>query len=327
MKLVHYFDAFLRDTVNLNKSRLDLLEQKVESIFSALADDKVLGPYVRDKIPQGSWAHRTIIKPLPDHEFDADFLLLLDEHPEWSAKPASYIEQVYCALGRTSTYRDKRTRKCRCVRVRYDNDFHVDVVPFLRLADGRQVIVNRDKNEWEDTDPDGFTQWMREKDQITNGNLRKVIRLLKFLRDHKGTFRGTRSVILTTLVGQQVEPWKAVADPGHYADVPTTLLHIVSDLAQWLRENPTRPSIPDPSGSRVTFDHRWDDTAYANLREKMQKYAEDIKKAYDADDKDESIALWQEVFGEGFKAPPAKQPSGRFGPVTSVPPTRPGRAG
>ena len=44
---------------------------------------------------------------------------------------------------------------------------------------------------------------MKEKDGLTGGNLRKVIRLLKYLRDYKTTF-SVPSVILTTLVGERV---------------------------------------------------------------------------------------------------------------------------
>jgi len=328
MKLVDHFNVLLRDTVNLSKFRLDLLNDRVEAIYAALAADDILGPYVRDKIPQGSWAHRTIIKPLPDFEFDADFLLHLTENPEWSASPKSYIGQVYAALGRHDIYKDMpRTRKCRCVRLTYANDCHIDIVPYLILADGRQVIVHRDDDKWEDTNPDGFTQWMRTKDEITGGNLRKVIRLLKYLRDHKGTFLGTRSVILTTLVGNTVESWKTIGDPGYYADVPTTLLHITADLDRWLQQNPTKPGVADPSMCGTTFDHRWDDTAYANFRDKMHKYAADIDEAYYQTDKDESVALWQEIFGDGFHAPPPSQSSGRFGAVPAATPVRSGRAG
>lgn len=328
MKLVEYFNVLLRDTVNLSRFRLDMLHDRVEAIYRVLADDDVLGPYVYDKIPQGSWAHRTIIAPLPNYEFDADFLLHLTENPEWSASPKSYIEQAYAALGRHGTYKDMpRTRKCRCVRLTYANDCHVDIVPYLIFADGRQVIVHRDDDDWEDTNPDGFTQWMRDKDKIAGGNLRKVIRLLKYLRDHKGTFLGTRSVILTTLIGNTVERWRTMTDPGYYADVPTTLLHVTADLNEWLQQNLTKPSIADPSMCGTTFDHRWDDTAYANFRKKMRKYASDIHEAYHETDKNRSVAFWQAIFGDGFHAPTPTTSSDKFGSVPPVMPVRSGRAG
>ena len=104
MKHVNTFTAFLRDTVNINQTRLDQLDEHVEAIYAALEDDDKLGELVLDKLPQGSWPHRTIIKPLKDHEFDADFLLVLDENPEWSEHPSEYINAVYAALRRHSTY-------------------------------------------------------------------------------------------------------------------------------------------------------------------------------------------------------------------------------
>lgn len=55
---------------------------------------------------------------------------------------------------------------------------------------------------------------IQEKDDITGGDLRRVIRLLKFLRDGRGTF-AIKSILLTTLVGQVVESWKSDSGGSH----------------------------------------------------------------------------------------------------------------
>lgn len=328
MQLADHFDVLLQDTVNLSRFKLDALDSRVTSIFNALQADPELGPYVLDKIPQGSWAHRTIINPVGDNEFDADFMLLLDENPDWSASPKTYIEKLYAALHRHSIYRDMpHSRKCRCVRLVYANSCHVDIVPYLKLSDGRQVIVNRDNDEWENTNPEGFTAWMRGKDQIAGGNLRRVIRLMKYLRDHKNSFTGTRSVILTTLLGQQVSATKKLLDTGYYNSTPTALLHIVSDLDDWLQAQPLKPSIPDPSGSGVTFDHRWDQTTYAYFRDRIHAHAAEMKDAYDEPIKDASVCKWQAIFGAGFTAPPPKNSTGRFGTPAAPAATTIGRSG
>lgn len=329
MKLDDHFKTLLNDTVNLSQYSLDVLEQRVEAIYNGLLNDSVLGPLVRDKIPQGSWPQRTIIRPATGREFDADFLLLLDESPHWADHPKKYIEETYAALGRSSTYADmERHRKCRCVRLVYAQAArcHVDIVPYLRLANGREVIVNRDEDDWEDTDPEGFTTWMRGKDDITKGNLRRVIRLLKYLRDHRAGFQGTRSIILTTLVGDRVRALNTLADPGYYASVPTALRHIVDDLNVWLQTQVGRPSVVDPSGSGASFDHRWNDATFEHLCDRIQTYAEKIGAAYDEPDRATSVALWQDVFGPSFHAPPPKETSGRFASVGPAP-SRPGRAG
>jgi len=330
MRLADYFDVLLKDTVNLPQFRLDVLDSRMTAIYNALQADPELGQYVRDKIPQGSWAHRTIINPVGDNEFDADFMLLLDENPDWSASPKTYIEKVYAALHRHPTYSSMpHSRKCRCVRLTYANSCHADIVPYLKLGNGRQVIVNRDNDEWEDTNPEGFTAWMRDRDQVADGNLRKVIRLMKYLRDHKNSFTGTRSVILTTLLGEQVSAVRKLFHVGYYNSVPTALLHIVSDLDAWLQARPLKPSIPDPSGSGVTFDHRWDQATYAYFRDRIHAHAAEIKDAYDEPDKETSVRKWQAIFGGGFTAPVSKESSGRFGTAATAPTIigRSGRAG
>lgn len=329
MQHADHFDVLLKDTVNLSKFKLDRLEERVDKIYKALQGDDEIGSLILDKIPQGSWAHRTIINPVGTKEFDADFMLLIEENPDWSGSPKTYIEEVYSALHRHGIYKNMpHSRKCRCVRLVYGNSMHVDIVPYLKLSDGRQVIVNRDEDRWEETDPRGFTAWMREKDAVANGNLRKVIRLLKYLRDHKNSFTGTRSIILTTLLGNQISATRKIIDPGYYSNVPTTLLHAVQDLDEWLQVHPTKPSIVDPSGSGATFDHRWDQPTYSYFRDRIRALAAEIQGAYAETDKDTSVSRWQAIFGDGFTAPETSSSSAKF-PIAPAEPTagRSGRAG
>lgn len=39
-----------------------------------------------------------------------------------------------------------------------------------------------------------------------------------------------RSILLTTLLGEQVDPLKSISDSSYYSNVPTTLRHVVEDL-------------------------------------------------------------------------------------------------
>ena len=328
MKLTDYFNVLLKDTVNLGQVKLDLLDSRVESVYKALKADDQIGSLILGKTPQGSWAHRTIINPVGDNEFDADFILNMSENPDWADDPKQYIEAVYAALHRNSTYGNMpHSRKCRCVRLVYANSMHLDIVPHLVLADGREVIVNRDDNAWELTNPQGFTDWMKEKDAFAKGNLRKVIRLMKYLRDHKNSFTGTRSILLTTLLGEQVTALRTLIDPNYYSDVPTALLHIVNDLDAWLQARPTKPSIPDPSGSGVTFDHRWEQSTYSYFRDRIHAHAAEITEAYKEENKERSIELWQGIFGDGFKAPTTSSSNSKFPAATPAAASTVGRSG
>jgi hypothetical protein len=330
LKLIGHFNYFLANTVNLDETRLDRLQESSQAVYGALKSDRLFGPLITRMIRQGSWAHETIIKPLPGHEFDADFLLELTEVPDWSEHPKTYVTELGLALARIKPYTGMpRENKCRCVRLSYKGDFHLDIVPYLILSDGSQVIVNADQDEWEPTNPTGFTEWMREKDEITNGNLRRVIRIMKFLRDHKGTFEGTKSIILTTILGERVLPSLLVNDPNYYSDVPTTLLHIVQDVDAWLQGQDSKPSIEDPSRSGASFDHRWNDRAYEAFRKRIHQYVGDMEAAYDEEDEERSVEQWQELLGDGFKLPDSKPSLVRFAPAVPVaaPPVRRGRGG
>jgi hypothetical protein len=313
MKLTAYFRDFMSNTVNLEQKHLDELGTHVNAIYTALKGNSDLGDRVLECLPQGSWAHRTIIEPLPGDEFDADILLRLEYDESWEWK--DYISEVRAALKRHYRYKDMLgVRKDRCVRVVYAGDCHVDVVPYVEHPLYGSVIVNQTLNTWEASNPDGFTAWMLERDQAANRQMRKVVRLLKYLRDYKNTF-SVPSVILTTLVGERISVW--FAEPHKYKDLPTALVNLVEDLDAWLQANPTKPSIADPSCTSTNFDHRWDDAKYANFRNKVGMYAGKIRAAYDEPDKETSLALWQDIFGDEFqKAPVETAAAARTAPAT-----------
>lgn len=316
MKLIDYFKTFLTDTVNLKPSKLEDLDERVPTLTEVVKGG-VRDTTVLDAIPQGSWAHETIIQPAEGLEFDADFLLQLDEVASW--RPSKYNDVVWEVLSDHGVYGSKTTRKNRCVRVTYANDCHVDIVPYVVQADGTEVIVNRTTDEFEETNPIGFTAWLQEKDGITGGDLRKVIRLLKYLRDHRGAF-AIKSILLTTVVGERVEQWRKDNDASYYADVPTTLLHVVKDLDEWLQARPmkTQASIGDPSCPNTTFDHRWTDKQYEAFRDDIHDLVAEIEAAYFTVGVAESLAAWQEIFGPQFEAPKATTASAAMPAVKSI---------
>jgi len=340
MEHAEYFKTFLRNEVNLDDSRLTTLEERVEAAYKALKADTTIGDLITGKKKQGSWAHRLIIKPHPDGEYDADFMLEMIEVEGW--EPKTYINEVYSALHRHSTYsKQKHGRKCRCVYLRYAPvngvGCHLDIVPHVTLSDGRRVIVNRDSNEWEplygSTEPQGFSDWARRRSDLTDGQFRGVGRLMKYLRDQRGSFDGVRSVILTTLLGLQVDEWKA-ADPQRYRNLPAALLNIVEDLDQWLQARPFKPFLENPSGDGTDFDHRWSEETYRNFRDRLHSIAAEMRAAYDEDDPEKSVAAWQKLFGDKFKPPITVAASTSSNPFSGTAPavavggsSRVGRAG
>lgn len=295
-----HFQAFLTSTVNLKQPKLDLLDSRVASIVKAFENDESMGELYKEHVPQGSWAHRTIIEPVQaNDEFDADILLKLTPVDDWEENPREYIRELRQAFKRSTTYSNMLQRKNRCVRIQYANSCHVDVVPCITREDGTQVIMVFDENTFEETNPLGFTDWMKERDDLANGHLRHVIRLLKWLRDYKHTF-DCPSVILTVLLGESV--WTD-ADKK-YADVPHTVVAILEDLDDRLASHATMPLIHDPSCPGTSFNHRWKEERYETFKQKVHDYALWAREALDLQDTDPTTAItaWQKLFGSEFAA-------------------------
>ncbi|MEW1807532.1 cyclic GMP-AMP synthase DncV-like nucleotidyltransferase [Pseudarthrobacter sp. NPDC080039] len=292
------FKAFLTEKVNLNQSRLNLLSQRVTAIENFLSNDEVFGEYVTEVIPQGSYAHGTIIKPVGNKEFDADVLVPMDSVDGWN--PSDYVQKLYEAFGRSASYKSMRSRKKRCVTIDYAGDFHVDVVPFVNRYD-TAYVTNRFTDQFEPAAPDEFTEWLEGKNRITNGNLVKVVRLLKYLRDHKTRFT-IPSVTLTAALAHHVSESATIIDPDAYRNVANTLRTLSAALATQLAAYPNvAPCIIDPGTGRNLAD-RWQSHNYRTFRTRFASYAEKIGEACDECDYSKAVKIWQDLFGSNFGA-------------------------
>lgn len=308
MKLHEHFKTFLEDHVNLNSTRLGLLEDSivaVEDVVRALA----WGPKIISFAPQGSWAHETIIKPQSGQPFDADLLVFVEAKEGWA--PKDYVNELATKLGQLSTYEGKVRRYSHCATIEYAGERRIDVAPCVvnRLYAGQYEVCNRNIDEFEASAPSAYTEWVKGKNGVAGGNdLKKVTRLLKYMRDIKGNFT-CPSFLLTTLMGLQV--YESDRGSVQFSDLTTTLKTLVGRLDDWLQARPNVPVVPNPKLPQEDQAGGWDQTQYGNFRDKVSLYRDWIDDAYAESDRDESIGKWQRVFGENFAAGEAKRAAER----------------
>ncbi|MXY50133.1 MAG: hypothetical protein F4Y38_12665 [Gemmatimonadetes bacterium] len=290
MKHPQYFVDFLKNEVNLNPDRLETLKSRSSAVGKYLRDN--LGLY-RKTERQGSYATETIIKPVNNHEYDADLLLYMKYDAD--KVPREYIEDVYSCLKKNKTYKDKIHRKTHCVIIDYTGDFHLDLVPCIE-SNGSSYVCNRQTNKYELTDGTGYRDWFIGKSRKTNGHLKRVVRLLKYLRDIKQTF-SIPSIVLTTLVAREVLEW---GDENRYSDIPETLKTISNRINGFLQANHYLPSIANPVIPSENLATNWSQDQYTNFRSKFDLYNSKINDAYAENDHNESVKKWRSVFGEKF---------------------------
>jgi hypothetical protein len=297
VKLASLFDEFLKETVNLNKTRIDLLDASIPALKSFVRDSG-WKPKVRTFEEQGSWAHQTIIRPVDNGEFDADLLVMVDPVEGWSA--AEYVESLGQVFAASKTYEDKVKTWDYCVTITYAGDRKIDLAPCVvgRRWDGSTEVCNR-RGGFEQTAPVDYTAWMKERNAYSgNNSFRKVTRLVKYLRDIKETFT-CPSVLLTTLLGNQIHWFDKSTDA--FADVPTTLKTVMGRLDDWLQMHPTKPPVTNPKLSTEDFSSLFGtDDQYSNFRTVISRYRKWIDEAFATEGRQESIKAWQKVFGTEF---------------------------
>lgn len=304
MKLHEHFKLFLEDHVNLNSTRLSLLEGSIVAIENAV---RALdwGPRIISFAPQGSWAHETIIKPQPEQPFDADLLVFVEAKDGWA--PKDYVNSLAAGLANLPAYKEKVRRYSHCATIEYAGERKIDVAPCVvnRLYEGQYEVCNRNTEKFEASAPLEYTEWVKGKNSVAGGNdLKKVTRLLKYMRDIKGNFT-CPSFLLTTLMGLQV--YESDRDSAQFADLTTTLKTLVGRLDDWLQARSSVPVVPNPKLPQEDQASGWDQTKYANFRDKINLYRGWIDDAFEEVDRDESIGKWQRVFGENFAAGEAKK--------------------
>ncbi len=299
MKLITYFDDFLRDTVNLNQTRVNLLENSIEAIKTFMKGSG-WKPEIIEFKPQGSWAHKTIIKPLTDYPFDADLIVYVKPVDGWVAK--DYIDNLYTEFQGSGIYKEKTRRYSHCVTIEYAGERKIDIAPCVkeRIYADTYEVCNRISNEFEKSMPGDYTQWLVNKNSISGkNNLRKVTRLLKYMRDIKTNFT-CPSFLFTTLLGDRISYIDSINNP--FTDVPTSLKILIDRLDDWLQANQTKPTVRNPVLYEEIQSNAWDETKYSNFRSKINLYRGWIDDAYDESDKEESIGKWRRVFGDDFAA-------------------------
>ncbi|MGV2128370.1 SMODS domain-containing nucleotidyltransferase [Agrobacterium vitis] len=297
MKLVNDFREFLRDTVNLNQTRITQLENRVETIKTFLRESD-WEPKISTFIEQGSWAHDTIIRPVDGGEFDADLLVKVRSVDGWSA--AQYVKElgrIFLASGR---YSDKTVVYDYCVTITYADDCKIDIAPLVmdREQQGKLEVCDKRNDKFDESQPIEYTRWIREKNSYSgNNSFRKATRLIKYNRDIKKRF-SCQSILLTTLIGHRIE-WSD-KNSDAFADTPSALQTIMARLDDWLQARPHKPVVQNPSLVSQNFADLWNDTQYTNFRNFVNKYRKWIDEAIAAETRSDSIEKWRKVFGDEF---------------------------
>jgi hypothetical protein len=307
--LPNHFKRFAKE-IAPNRDRRDKIKRAVDRIQEVVDADGPLSQIaVAPLVSQGSYAAGTLVRPVGDlPDYDIDFVLPLNfgAFPEGiftSKRTPDYI--LGYVRDRLSNWYDTRVEtRNKCVRIRYQDGFHIDVVPGNPIQAGAFVIADRASGEFVNTDPQAMLEWIGDIDAASGGRFRQAILMLKRWRDVTfGAATAPSGLHLTLLAGhawlnhRQSRQFRSMA--GQDSAMEAFLWDMAN--AMYLELGSGRGlRLPMPGIVSEDLASSWPPEDQALFRQRLETFIRRAEKAITTNREDTAIRRWQDVFGNSF---------------------------
>jgi len=271
-------DLLLRIGVELqlDETRYKLAESHYQAVGRWLETDATLARHKPVIYPQGSVRLNTTVKPLLGDEYDLDFVCELACQPSFFERPVDLLNVIERRLRQNETYRPKVQRMNRCIRLNYEHQFHMDILPGCQDPNngGTCILVpDRQLQQWKPSNPKGYVAWFdaRASQRFVAQLLEKAepipdqeaaqekpplklsVQLLKRWRDVR--YRNNPdlapiSIVLTTLAGQIYRGERSIA---------ISIANTLSGIINLVNQNHPRLVLSNPSNPGEDLTERWDE--------------------------------------------------------------------
>jgi len=236
--------------LQLNKTRVEKVETSYKAVGDYLMEDSSITNGSDTKIyPQGSYAIETTVKPIDNGEYDLDFVFKIKQVWNSNMNAEELLRKLAERLNSNGLYKGKVILKNRCVRINYDDDFHMDILPAYPIDSIESEylkIPDRKLGDWVDTSPKLYADWFNDitvqyeqklfeakaeqeelptpKPYDSKPPLKIAIQLIKRYRDNyfkdKEESLVTPSIIITTLAAygykKQSSEFQTLQDTVNY---------------------------------------------------------------------------------------------------------------
>lgn len=262
----------IAEELQLPRSRDSLARSRYESLATYLAEGP-LAPFSPVLYAQGSFRILTTVKPLTGEEFDLDFIVELSLPS--SVEPVRLYQLVAARIKENGVYAGMIELRPRCVRIRYADEFHMDIVPAVPdpITGGTAILIpdaNGSELRWRGTNPKGYVQWfesaarkaaVKERFAVeplppsgfakNKTPLQVGVQLLK--RSHhihvEDEHLRTPSIVLTTIAGLAA---------GHSESIQRCMDSIVDAMLQHA-DSPRPLPVYHPAAPHEVLSEKWND--------------------------------------------------------------------
>jgi Second Messenger Oligonucleotide or Dinucleotide Synthetase domain len=271
-------DLLLRICIGLQLSPTDykLAVDHYQAIGNYLqAKGSPIAKYNPDIYPQGSLRIGTTVKPRGRQEYDLDLVCeLLGLNWKTCPDPVGLLNDIERWLKANGLYKDKVERMNRCVRLNYEHQFHLDILP--ACPDGASgyccvVVPDRKVDGWKPSNPKGYAEWFERMAKSTEFEayfkaiepmphqeplelkppLKRAVQLIKRYRDIELGFdsKAAISIVLTTLSAENYFGQESVNE---------ALLGILEGIVAKLPSDSSILVVKNPMNEDEKFSERWE---------------------------------------------------------------------
>ncbi len=264
---------------NLQRGR-DAIRGEIISYFSN--ELKVKQP---EFYQQGSYALKTMVRPLGEEDYDLDDGVYLKHTDDNISKPTplKVSEDIIEAV-------KKHTKKnpenlTNCVRIVYSDGYHIDL-PIYRNIRGRIHLGTLEGKKWIYSDAKKFNNWFHERLEKTE-QMRRCIKYLKAWKDFKSC--ELKGIHITVLVGLNHFEVDGRDD--------MSLLKTTDQIIAYLND---KRAIYNPIDKSENLIENWAEPKLNSTIKILEDFNEKAKQALETDDKQEASKAWRKAFGVRF---------------------------
>jgi Second Messenger Oligonucleotide or Dinucleotide Synthetase domain len=156
--------------LQLDNTRFESAERSYLSVGKYLESQPFIVPLHPSIFPQGSMALGTTVKPLSGDEYDLDLVCRFSCPITYFTHPVEALDLIERTLRSSKLYGPMVERKKRCIRLNYEHEFHLDILPACADSDRCEtclLVPDRELGAWTPTNPKGYVSWFGQRAQKT----------------------------------------------------------------------------------------------------------------------------------------------------------------
>jgi hypothetical protein len=271
------------EALELTPTQAEDAEQHYNAVGRWLGDDALLaGAWI---YVHGSVALGTTTRPVTKAEFDVDLICHVP-HGTPDIYPATLKKIVGDRLKDHGTYARLLEEMCRCWRLNYAGEFHLDITPSIPnpgCGMGGDLVPDKELREWKPTNPIGYRKLFEQRAMLQpvfrvlkteryaadaaiepyparmriKGLLRRIVQLCKRHRDIHFADEPKLtplSIIITTLAARSYEQ---CAKNGVFDNEIDLLISVVRGMPGFITFDGSTWFIPNETTQGENFAEKW----------------------------------------------------------------------